>query len=404
MKIKIGNFNFISDKENKYNLYDNLNDYTKYFYLDGKENTLYVTNMYKFEKQSYYDYERELTEKFKIINIFQKAKEQIQKYINNKVQKIFNNREYSKYELYKELDFGSINSLKYNSKFTFEYEDKIEINFDSNRINFGKFQFNPYTEKVENLDELYEQGVFRKKIKSSIILKEIENEIAPPYIIEIIKINNFIKDKENVNLIFNNMEKFRCRASIGNFLKYYDGVIKIDLEYHERKNFAKANPYKSENDLKINNLVGISYGKNVLEIDRMALSNINMQIAISLEDRLKLRINYLKEDIENQYYKYRDNIKMSVYDVPYTLEESIAYIRKQEKNASSKEELAWYSKELEEIIYKSELINSLTEAKTIEDIKDVCIELGDNELQNIYYGMLYEEENEEENEGEEEEL
>ena len=189
MKIKIGNFNFISDKENKYNLYDNLNDYTKYFYLDGKENTLYVTNMYKFEKQSYYDYERELTEKFKIINIFQKAKEQIQKYINNKVQKIFNNREYSKYELYKELDFGSINSLKYNSKFTFEYEDKIEINFDSNRINFGKFQFNPYTEKVENLDELYEQGVFRKKIKSSIILKEIENEIAPPYIIEIIKIN-----------------------------------------------------------------------------------------------------------------------------------------------------------------------------------------------------------------------
>ena len=79
-------------------------------------------------------------------------------------------------------------------------------------------------------------------------------------------------------------------------------------------------------------------------------------------------------------------------------------IRKQEKNASSKEELAWYSKELEEIIYKSELINSLTEAKTIEDIKDVCIELGDNELQNIYYGMLYEEENEEENEGEEEEL
>lgn len=402
MKIKIGNFNFISDKENKYNSYDNLNDYTQYFYLDGKEDTLYVTSMYNFEKQSYYDYERELTEKFKIINIFQKAKEQIQEYINNKVQKIFDNREYSKYELYKKLDFGSIDSLEYNSKFTFGYEDKIEMDFDSNRINFGKFQFNPYTEKVENLDELYEQGVFREIIKSSIILKEIENEIAPPYIIEIIKINNFIKDKENVNLLFNNMEKFKCRASIGHFLKYYDGIIKIDLGYQEGKNFTKANPYKSENDLKINNLVGISYGKNVLEIDKMALSNINMQIAISLEDRLKLRINYLKEDIENQYYEYRNNIQASVYDVPYTLKESIDRIREQEKNAGSKEELAWYREELEEIIYKRELINSLTEAKTIEDIKDVCIELGDNELQNIYYGLLYEEENFEEDEEEQE--
>jgi len=43
MKIKIGNYNFISDKENKYNSYDRLDDYAKYFYLDGKENTLYVT-------------------------------------------------------------------------------------------------------------------------------------------------------------------------------------------------------------------------------------------------------------------------------------------------------------------------------------------------------------------------
>ena len=76
--------------------------------------------------------------------------------------------------------------------------------------------------------------------------------------------------------------------------------------------------------------------------------------------------------------------------VPYNLEDAINRIK---ENKNTKEKIEWHNKELDQIIYKKNLVDFLEQAKTIEDIKDVCVELGDNELQNIYYGMLYEEEN-----------
>ena len=66
--------------------------------------------------------------------------------------------------------------------------------------------------------------------------------------------------------------------------------------------------------------------------------------------------------------------------------------------------MPWHNKELDQIIYKKNLIDFLEQAKTVDDIKEVCVELGDNELQNIYYEMLYDEENSENEEDNEEEL
>ena len=66
--------------------------------------------------------------------------------------------------------------------------------------------------------------------------------------------------------------------------------------------------------------------------------------------------------------------------------------------------MSWHNKELDQIIYKKNLIDFLEQAKTVDDIKEICVELGDNELQNIYYEMLYDEENSENEEDNEEEL
>lgn len=403
MKIKIGNFNFINNNENKLSSYTNFDrDFFEYYYLDGKEDTLFVNTSYKFEK-GIYDreipkFESELIEKYKIVKIYEETKKQINNYITNKVEIIFKNKNYSKYKLYKDMDFRKINELKENKNFNYKYGDKLELDFERNKINIGKIQFNPYTEKIDNLEELFEIGFFKEHIKANLILKEIEKGIAPPYISEITKINEFLEGKKSVNLIFKDCEKFKAEARIINFLKLQDSKIELDLGYCTIDNFKKENPGKEEKDLKIEDLKGISYSKNVLDINGRVLANADKQIAITLDDRLKQKIDIMKEDIKDEYYEYRNKVESKGNNyIPYSFSEVINRLKEYK---DSKEKPEWYSKELENIIRKNNLINFLEQAKTIDDIKDVCVELGDNELQNIYYGMLYEEENYEEEEEE----
>lgn len=406
MKIKIGNFNFINEKENKLNPYINYDRELSldYYYLDGKEDTLFVNNSYNFEKGIYNreipEFEGELMNKFKIVKVYEETRKQINDYITNKVEMFFKNKSYSKYELYKDMDLAKINELDENRSFKYKYGDSLELDIEHNKINIGKIQFNPYTEKIDNLEELFEMNYFKEYIKTNLILKEIEKGIAPPYINEIRKIKEFMNGKKSVNLIFKNCEKFKAESYIGDFLNLRNKKIELDLGYGTGQNFERENIHKKVNDLRLEDFRGISYSKNVLEIDGRVLANADKQIAITLEDRLKQRIDILKEDIKDEYYEYRREIesKERTY-MPYSFNDVINSI-----NASkdSKEKPEWYSKEIEKIVRKNNLINFLEQAKTIEDIKDVCVELGDNELQNIYYGMLYEEENYECEEEEEE--
>lgn len=400
MKIKIGNFNFISESKNKYGSYDNLNENTKYFYLDGKEDTLFVTSITEFEREKYgqsmQEYEKDLKSKYKVVHIYGELRNQVNQYINNKVEQFFKNRNYSKYELYKDMDLNQFNQLNYNSKFDVGYRDELVLDFEMNKINIGEFQLNPYTEKIDNLDEIFQRGILNEYIKNNLILKEIEKGIAPPYIYELKKIDNFIQEKKNLNLIFKDCEKFKSEARVSNIIKLANGKFDLNLSYNAGKNFEMENPEKKVRNLKLEDFKGISYGKNVLEVDGRVFANANKQIAITLEDRLKQKVDSLKEDIKEEYYNFRN--KMDDY-VPYSLADTVKEIKEKEEQ---KEKIAWHNKELDEIIHKNNLINFLEQAKTIEDIKDVCIELGDNELQNIYYGMLYEEENYECEEEEEE--
>lgn len=394
MKIKIGNFNFIFNMENKLRDFIELQYKDYYFWLDGKEDFLYVTNISNFEKNIYRqdipEYEKELKSKYKIISIYREITKQVNLYIDNKVEEFFKNRNYSKYELYKNIELRELNCLKDDSKFKIEFKDEFMLDIDKNKINVGNFQLNPYTEKIDNLDDVFEQGIFSKYIKAGLILKEIEKGIAPPYIYELNKINNFLQDKKNVNLIFKDCEKFKCEAIISYFLRMRDNKFELNLNYNSGNNFKKENPLKKEEDLKLEDLKGISYGKKVIDIDGRVFTNINNQIVITLEDRLKQKVDFLKKDIKNEYYSFKDKMDSKYVYVPYNLEDAINRIK---ENKNTKEKIEWHNKELDQIIYKKNLVDFLEQAKTIEDIKDVCVELGDNELQNIYYGMLYEEEN-----------
>lgn len=402
MKIKIGNFNFLYNMENKLSDFSDFRYKDFYFWLDGKEDVLYVTNDNNFEiHKSGYDipkYEKELKSKYKIVPIFKELTKQVNLYIEKKVEELFRQGNYSKYELYKDFELGDLKKLTDNSQFRVSYEDQFVLDIDNNEINVGKYNLNPYTQKIDNLDYAYNQGLLDKYISNNLILKEIEKGIAPPYIYEINRINDFLQDKKNVNLIFKDYEKFKCEAIISHFLRIKDRKCEINLDYKAGLEFNRANPSKNEDDLKVKNFKGISYGKNILEIDGRVFDSIDNQIAITLDDRLKQKIDSLKQDITAEFHNYRNKIDLYI---PYTLQETINLIKERE---NSENKMPWHNKELDQIIYKKNLIDFLEQAKTVDDIKEVCVELGDNELQNIYYEMLYEEENSENEEDNEEEL
>lgn len=403
MKIKIGNFNFINKGENKINAARSNRDELdlSYYYLDGKEDTLFINTNYYFCMENGYaegEYEKNLKNKYKIIYVYEELKNQVNQYINDKIEQFFEHKNYSKYELYKDMDLRKFEELSNGNKFCVGYDDYLVLDIETNKINIGKFQLNPYTEKVDNLDDIFKQGFLNNYIKKGLILKEIEKGIAPPYIYELKKMNDFLREKKNVNLIFKDCEKFKCEAKIGYILSLRDGKVNLDFGYGIRYSFEKENPLKQISDLKLEDFKGIAHGKNILEVDGRIFANANKQIAITLDDRLRQKIDFLKEDIEEKYCNYRRNMYPKDNSVPYSLEKAINCI---EENKVSKKEIVWYTKELEEIIHKNNLINLLEEAKKIEDIKSICMELEDNELQNIYYGMLYEEENCEDEEDEE---
>ena len=148
MKIKIGNFNFIFNMENKLRDFIELQYKDYYFWLDGKEDSLYVTNISNFEKNIYRqdipEYEKELKSKYKIISIYREITKQVNLYIDNKVEEFFKNRNYSKYELYKNIELRELNCLKDDSKFKIEFKDEFMLDIDKNKINVGNFQLNPY--------------------------------------------------------------------------------------------------------------------------------------------------------------------------------------------------------------------------------------------------------------------
>lgn len=385
MKIKIGNFNFINDKENKLGDRRELQDGFCYFWIDGKENKLFVLDASKFElerpESSIPIFERQLMERFEIIPFYKMIKNEIDDYIKKKVENLVNTQNYSRYELYKDISLTDILNLKKNSEFKFPKGTYFVMNFDTNKIEINEFRYNPYAEKIDNIEEC--ETSFKNIIKNNIILKEIEKGIAPKFVVEIMKIDDFLKDKKSCSLIFSGTdEKFPLKKP------YTSSIINLVEDKITLGNY--------KDKFKIQDLRGLIYGKNFFEINVTNLMNISKQISISFEDRLQQRIDYLKNEIESEYTIYRAENERNYYDMPYSMNDIVKVMLDNDEDKPK-----WFTKEIKQMGYKYNLLNYLEEAQTIEKVETVCVELGDNELQNIYYGMCGKKENFEEDETEE---
>lgn len=402
MKIKIGSFNFINNKEDKiyFSSYNLSSDLFNYFYLDGREDTLYVSSRDGFDKAedekynsySSYNFERELLKKYYVIDYNMKIKNEVNSFIRGKVLDIFNNINYSRYNLYNNISLDEISLLEQDSNFTIGTDRDSYLDFENNKILRDGIIFNPYLEKMENLEELYNEGRFNKQIKAGLIKMEIERGIAPEFITSLIKVNDFICDKKSFNLVFNNDEKVKVAN-----VKYINDLLK---------------KYKNEIDLrilsnrKIESLTGLSYGKEILKIDSKDFIDLEKQIAQNPRDKLLFKIDSLENELDNEFYEKvrKDNL----YNTPYSIREAIGTItridlRNSQREAGNlegniEEYPKWYSNDLENLFEKYNLVVDLKQFETLDELKDISNKLDDEELIDICNEFLGYDEEEEEDE------
>ena len=418
MKIKIGGFNFINNKEDRinFNSYNLSSDLFNYFYLDGREDTLYVSSRYRFnnaedpryEGYSEYNFEKDLLKKYYVIDYNMKITNEINSFIRGKVDDIFKNEDYSRYKLYNNINLNDIFLLEQNSKFKLNSIHDSYIDFKNNRIVQDGVIFNPYLENkpIENLEKLYKDGRFNTEIKAGLIKKEIENIIAPKFVTSFIKMNDFFENKKSVSLILDGYEKFKINPHISSFLEFRDNKVALNLSYNEENWFEKENPGKDPKDLKLDDIKGFSYGKEILDIDPNVFMDLEKQITKTPADKLLFKIDSLEDELDNEFYEKvrKDNL----YNTPYSIREAIETItridlRNSQREAGNlegniEEYPKWYSNDLENLFEKYNLVVDLKQFETLDELKDISNKLDDEELIDICNEFLGYDEEEEEDE------
>lgn len=405
MKIKIGNFNFVNDSPDEItrNIEANQLDY---FFLDGKENTLFTEDSYYFDNAreekvkniEEFNFERELLKKYKVINYPKEIKNQINSFIEEKSIEKFIDKDYSRYDLYNNISVDDIISLQNDKEYSFRYGSIFTKDIQNNRIKINEFMYNPYSEKIDNLEEMYEKGIFRNQIKANLILLEIENNQAPKFINTILKIDEFYNGKQTINVLLKKDDKIKINSVIGNLLELRNNNISLSfsVEYEYKKLFDKEK-------VKLEDLRGISYGKNILEINPKDFINLKEQIAIDIPDKFKFKLDEIKEKIEEEFreYRYKCEKDINKRDIPYQLEVALNNIVKiefnnniikekienntyiEEKDGTLQDMPEWYSKELEQIFEKNDLYKSLVQAEDVYEAIEIAKELNDDELLDI---------------------
>lgn len=391
MIIKIGKFNFVSEEEEEFSLSQNeIDSKFNYFYMDGKEDTLYVNSRSNFEDKDveYYKFEQELLKKYYILEYSSLIHNIIQKFIKDKTFEIFMNNNYAGYDLYKNISISQIEHLKDSSKYNFSYSrNSRKINFVTNKIIYelnsgNSIIFDPYNEEICNLEELYKKGVFDKEIKAGLILKEVQHKKVPKFFMKLVEIDTFLKDKKNVNLIFNDGKKIKKSAELNEIFDIY--------QYNNEINLCSDGIV----DYKLKDLKSIAFNRSEVTIDSKDFINIEKQILRTTEDFILHKAEQLKEELKNNFYKYRKEIE---YYMPDTIEECIKIITTLEKSNCKIEQEKypdWYSKEFTNLWQDYERIKILENANSLEEIKEESIKTGDEELKKIYF-MIGGEEDEE---------
>lgn len=407
MNIKIGKFNFINNKDSKiyFNGYDLDFNLFNYFYLDGKEDTLYVSSRDNFDKiddpgYSEYNLEKELSKKFYILDYNTEVENAVNSFIKDKARQIYRSESYSNYKLYNNISLNEIISVEENSKFSLgsTYDSYIDVK-NSEIVIYG-IKLNPYTQVITNLEDFYKNGRFDEVIKANLIKLELQDNIAPKFVSTLIEINNFFKNKNNVNLLIKGCEKFKIEPYIRSFLDFRNNNIELDLSYKSERNFKKNNMNIEPRKIELEDLQGLSYGKEILNIEPKNLENIINQIVLSPKDKLFYRLDKIEENINNKYRNiYKGNMDLNLpsnLKTPKNLDEleSITY-GTGDKEIDDK--IYEYTKQL----YDIELIKN---TDSVEEFNKAIKDLNDNELNSIININSYITSNEKIEETEEDEI
>lgn len=381
MKIRIGNFNFINKKENKAFLstYKELGD-LDLFYLDGKEDCIFNMSNYFIDKvkdnpdafsDDYYKFEREVIKSFsRIINYREAARNQIDDFLRSKIDEIYKEHKYLRYDLYNNITISDILNLS-QSIGPFENE---AIDFDTNKVSLNGFLYNLYTEKVENMEEKYNDNFFKKQIKDGLILKEIEDGKAPKFILEIVKINDFLKDKKRVNVNIEGANTYKSDANLTNIIDLRNN--QIELNFGWRNDFEKANPDLESRDFEHNDLISLSHGKNVLEIPKGVFKNLKEQISLSITDKFLFKVDELEEKIDRDYHDFYANYRdysdaITPSFPPYFIKDAIREITQNEFHKI--EQPNWYEENkdrVENLFVKYQAVKDLKSFENIQQFED----------------------------------
>ena len=407
MNIKIGKFNFINNKDSKiyFNGYDLDFNLFNYFYLDGKEDTLYVSSRDNFDKiedsrYSEYNLEKELSKKFYVLDYNMEVENAVNSFIKDKARQIYRSESYSNYKLYNNISLNEIISVEENSKFSLgsTYDSYIDVK-NSEIVIYG-IKLNPYTQVITNLEDFYKNGRFDEAIKANLIKLELQDNIAPKFVSTLIEINNFFQNKNNVNLLIKGCERFKIEPYIRSFLDFRNNNIELDLSYKSERNFKKNNMNTEPQKIKLEDLQGLSYGKEILNIEPKNLENIINQIVLSPKDKLFYRLDKIEENINNKYRNiYKENMDLNLpsnLKTPKNLDE-LERITYGTGDKGIDDKIYEYTKQL----YDIELIKN---TDSVEEFNKAIKDLNDNELNSIIDINSYITSNEKSEETEEDEI
>ncbi|CDE10285.1 unknown [Clostridium sp. CAG:354] len=410
MNIKIGKFNFINNRENRIFLsgYDIDKKLFNYFYLDGKADTLYVSsrdnfdkiNDFKYNNYSEFDLERKLSQNFLVLDYNMEIKNAVNRFINDKARQIYRTESYSRYKLYKDISLGEIFSVDKNSKFSLGNTYDSYIDVEDNKIIVDGIKLDPYTQVISNLEDFYKNGRFNHEIKATLIKLELQDNIAPKFVSTLIEINNFLQNKNSVNILFKNCEKAKIEPRFRLFLYFGHNNIELSLSEKVYNSLKKLNSNIDINNLKLEDLQGLSYGKELLNIEPKNLENIINQIVISPKDKLFYRLDVLEKNINEDYSKiYNENVNLNLPINLKTIKkleelESIAY-------GTGIKEIDNKISDLSKKLYDIDIIRN---TDNVEEFNSAIKDLNDYELNSIANIKSYITSNEESEETEEDEI
>ncbi len=381
MNIKIWNFNFVSDNTENLAL-DGYDFSTRFdrFFMDGKEDTLYVGDMWQFENAEKYShrFEQDLLKKYYILDYHLLIRNKIDAFIKVKTMKIYMDNNYSRYDLYNNIDFYDLINLRNNKEFDMRYTEKITCdNKIVYEINGGyKLIFDPYSEELENIEELYNEKFFDKVIKNNLILMEIENKKAPDFVLHLLEINEFLNGKMTVNVVFNDGSKEKVDASVGNIFMLRSNNTELS--------------YQLDNNHKLEDLKKITYNKKELDIDINKLKNLKEQIKKTPADMLSFKIDEMRQNLNNSFNQFaKDKNFYYSADLKRCIDKIEEIDRKNSLSSNNaldekiEQYPEWYTDEFKKLWREYELINTLAKAQNLDEIKQVANETGDNDLKKI---------------------